>query len=66
MDKTEAFDRKISLFVSKTHNKQIKKKIGKIYNDWKEENLNHLINMYRISGLECGLDIFSVYVFRNS
>jgi len=36
------------------------------YDKWCEENGEHLENMYDLSGLDCGIDTFSRWVYHNS
>ncbi len=36
------------------------------YIQWLDENDEHLDNMYQLSGLDCGIDVFSRYVYNNS
>ena len=36
------------------------------YDKWCEQNADHLENMYDLSGLDCGIDDFSRWVYNNS
>ena len=56
------YDIKVAKIISNIHSTQSNSNRLK----WLNENKEHLENMYIISGLECGINIFSDYIYYNS
>ena len=60
------FDAKVASIIVKIHGTN-KRKLNHIkYNDWVNENREHLNNLYELSGVNCELDEFYSYVYDHS
>lgn len=64
----EKFDREVAETLFQIHNKPREKKRQERYNRWVSEHLDHLEEMFFISGLEdvAGFNRFCRYVYLNS
>lgn len=60
------FDQKVSKIIYDIHLHTRNRYNEIIYNKWCTENEDYLLELYDLSGLDCGFDIFCNYVFDNS
>ena len=56
------FDENVAKTIVSIHYSEEKKK----FNKWINKNKEHLEAMYLLSGLDCGFDIFSDYIYLNT
>ena len=68
MDKFDekSFDDKVAKSIVEIHNKVLQKNMDEQFNEFVNNNLNHLEKLYYISGLDCDVEEFYTYVFNNT
>ena len=62
----DAFDRKVATSTARYHREVRNKQIQKRYDVWCDKNIEHLKNMYDISGQPCDFDEFCTFTFDHS
>ena len=62
----DKFDNKVWSQIKTIHQREYERKVEQKYQLFLDDNMNHLENMYKLSGLNCGIEVFCSYVFHHS